>query len=55
MARPWAVAMFSSQLADGPRRVAECHGGAPKYASSCPPSFRLIGRGVFRPFSTARS
>ena len=52
---PWAVAMLWSQLADGPGRVAEHHSRASRYASPHLPSFRLLGRGVFRPLSTARS
>src|SRR5207245_9563034 len=52
---PWTVAMLSSQLADGPSRVAEHHSRASRYASPHLPSFRLLGRGVFRPLSTARS
>ena len=50
---PRAVAMLLNQLANG--RVAEHHGRGPRYASSRLPSFRLLGRGVFRPLSTARS
>ena len=38
----WAFAIFSSEPVDGSGRVASL------------PSFRLSGRGVFRPFSTAR-
>jgi hypothetical protein len=52
---PRAVAMLLNQLANGPGRVAEHHGRGPRYASSRLPSFRLLGRGVFRPLSTARS
>src|SRR5438132_4279095 len=58
--RPRAVVMLLNQLANGPGRVAEHHGRGPRYASSRLPSFRLLGfrllgRGVFRPLSTARS
>jgi hypothetical protein len=52
---PWAVAMLLNHLGNGPGRVAEHHGRGPRYASSRLPSFRLLGRGVFRPLSTARS
>jgi len=52
---PRAVVMPLNQLANGPGRVAEHHGRGLRYASSRLPSFRLLGRGVFRPLSTARS
>jgi len=52
---PRAVAMLLNQLANGPSRVAEHHGRGRRYASSRLPSFRLLGRGVFRRLSTARS
>jgi hypothetical protein len=52
---PRAVAMLLNHLANGPGRVAERHDRTPRYASSRLPSFRLLGRGVFRPLSTARS
>jgi hypothetical protein len=52
---PGAVAMLLNHLTNGPGHGAEHHGRAPRYASSRLPSFRLLGRGVFRPLSTARS
>jgi hypothetical protein len=52
---PQAVAMLLNQLANGPGRVDEHDGRGPKYASSRLSSIRLLGRGVFRPLSTARS